>query len=232
MQPGCNSLADASRKINLELDFINQGPDEKVMARTQWFKFLKLAFDELMCEYPAYLTPKGISFILAPNTSCVDCIDRELLLQTITMNTDQVPLMSLSEFKKCHQNEKWISLDSMVAAINVYVVKDIQTSWESADKSFSYLTWDDVIDCLLAAASGNVRAKESFVEVSDTCVQQTKLVLLKDNSALIDMSLIKADSVDCLTTIGKVMKSAEFVNVKALSLACLNIKDVRFLLAL
>lgn len=39
----------------MEMDFINQG-DPKVMSRNEWFKFLKLAFQELVCEYPAFLT--------------------------------------------------------------------------------------------------------------------------------------------------------------------------------
>ena len=83
MQPGVFCAARAHQNANLELDFISQEPDEKplmVMARTEWFKFLKLAFDELLCEYPAFLTPTGISFVVVNNVSNVDCVDRELLV--------------------------------------------------------------------------------------------------------------------------------------------------------
>jgi hypothetical protein len=49
------------------------------MSRTEWFKFLKLAFDELVCEYPTYLSPDGIVF-LPPSKNPVDCVDKELLI--------------------------------------------------------------------------------------------------------------------------------------------------------
>ena len=61
------------------------------MQRSEWFKYLKLAFDELACEYPTYLTPEGIS----TEPTGVDCVDRLLLSQTIIMNADQVPLVPL-----------------------------------------------------------------------------------------------------------------------------------------
>ena len=58
------------------------------MARAEWFKYLKLAFDELACEYPAYLTNKGIVFQPFRDESVIDCVDKELLSATITMNAD------------------------------------------------------------------------------------------------------------------------------------------------
>jgi hypothetical protein len=67
------------------------------MSRTEWFKFLKLAFDELVCEYPTYISTDGIVFV-PPNKNPVDCVDKELLIQTVVMNSDQVPLLDLTDF--------------------------------------------------------------------------------------------------------------------------------------
>lgn len=83
--------------------------DPKVMLRTEWFKFLKLAFQELVCEYPGFLSVSGVSLIQPTDSSAVDCVDRELLLQTIVMNKDQVPLINLSEFQS-QKTERLISI--------------------------------------------------------------------------------------------------------------------------
>jgi len=129
------------------------------MARAEWFKYLKLAFDELACEYPAYLTKKGIVFSPSEDEPVVDCVDRELLSATITMNADQVPLIPMSKLQKQEKRERLISLQSIVSAINSYQVSETQQSWDysqSFDRRpsicFYYLTWDDVIDCLLIAS--------------------------------------------------------------------------------
>lgn len=56
---------------------------EKVMSRTEWFKFLKLAFDELVCEYPTYLSAGGIVFVPPSKNQVenpVDCVDKDLLI--------------------------------------------------------------------------------------------------------------------------------------------------------
>lgn len=80
----------------LSIQRLSQRQDPSVMPRAEWFKYLKLAFDELACEYPAYLTDDGVVFVPPDDNSSVDCVDRELLSATVTMNADQVPLTPLS----------------------------------------------------------------------------------------------------------------------------------------
>ena len=94
------------------------------MSRSEWFKFLKLAFDELVCEYPTYLTENAVVFAPPSGSNVVDCVDRELLIQTITMNSDQVPLITLSEFQNMKKNEKCITYKRIVSALQNYKVDD------------------------------------------------------------------------------------------------------------
>jgi len=52
------------------------------MARQEWFKFMRLAYDELLSEYP---NNQG-------------SVEKDLFLQTIEINSDQIPLVSLGDF--------------------------------------------------------------------------------------------------------------------------------------
>jgi hypothetical protein len=53
--------------------------EPRVMSRTEWFKFLKLAFEELACEYPALLSESGVVFQEIGSNTGVDCVDKDLL---------------------------------------------------------------------------------------------------------------------------------------------------------
>jgi hypothetical protein len=100
------------------------------MPRAEWFKYLKLAFDELACEYPAYLTDDGVVFVPPDDDSGVDCVDRELLSATVTMNADQVPLTPLSAIPKQENRERMISIENIVSVLNSYKVGEKQKSWD------------------------------------------------------------------------------------------------------
>jgi len=54
--------------------------EPRVMSRTEWFKFLKLAFEELACEYPALLSESGVVFQEIGSNTGVDCVDKDLLV--------------------------------------------------------------------------------------------------------------------------------------------------------
>jgi len=144
------------------------------------------------------------------------------------MNADQVPLVSLSEFRSKTKTERWIALKRIVGAINDYSVPELQTSIETIEsldtpRTYTYLTWDDVIECLLTASEKPEMVAESQCEKSrveeaaDRCVSQIKVVVLKDGSTLVDMS----DITPPLTSLHSVLTQAvvSFNSIRALSLS-------------
>lgn len=53
------------------------------MSRTNWFKFLKLIFDQLLAA-----------------TGEQSLVDKDLLMQTVAMNVERMPLVPLGQFNE------------------------------------------------------------------------------------------------------------------------------------
>ncbi|CDW74262.1 UNKNOWN [Stylonychia lemnae] len=222
-----------------------------VMSRTDWFSFLKIAYNQLAkLEQNSRRSDSDSK----SDSELISLVIKDNFVKIIEFNLNKIPLKKVEDYlgsnldSSCKKagnqirKEKYLSFDQVITCL-----KSLNTN------EFDQVHWDDIIDSLMAQSQQiSSRQIQSNTQGSSTALNEieskyqesqrikqledeikgniTKIVL-KDESILFDLSKVQGQlqntKVDIIRLLKNLMNNSSLATVRAMSFSQLKLNNLK-----